>query len=80
MTSNDGTCPIQKSLHVQSYPTLILVDRQGHILWQDQGANRATLSRLDKMVTLATQGESRRALTRGKGKIQSSGTPCLWTT
>jgi thiol-disulfide isomerase/thioredoxin len=55
VSSLDGDCPLQKALHVRAYPTLILVDRQGRILWQDQGATRVTLSRLDRMLDLATK-------------------------
>jgi thiol-disulfide isomerase/thioredoxin len=60
MTSTDGSCPLQKALHVQAYPTLILVDRQGHVLWQDQGATRLTMARLDRMISIATKPDGRR--------------------
>jgi thiol-disulfide isomerase/thioredoxin len=55
VTTNDGSCPLQKALHVQSYPTLILVDRRGRILWQDQGATRLTMMRLDRMINMAAK-------------------------
>jgi hypothetical protein len=57
VSSLDGTCPLQKALHVQAFPTLILVDRQGRILWQDQGATRVTLARLDRMIALTTKSD-----------------------
>lgn len=60
VSSLDGTCPLQKALHVQAYPTLILVDRQGRILWQDQGATRTTMARLDRMLTMAAKPDGRR--------------------
>ena len=60
VTSTDGTCPVQKALHVQAYPTLILVDRQGRVLWQDQGATRLTMARLDRMISIATKPDARR--------------------
>jgi len=60
VTSTDGSCPLQKALHVQAYPTLILVDRQGRVLWQDQGATRLTMARLDRMISIATKPDARR--------------------
>ena len=60
VTGMDGTCPLQKALHVQAYPTLILVDRQGRVLWQDQGATRLTMARLDRMISIATKPDARR--------------------
>jgi thiol-disulfide isomerase/thioredoxin len=60
VTSMDGSCPLQKALHVQAYPTLILVDRQGRLLWQDQGATRLTMARLDRMISVATKPDARR--------------------
>jgi thiol-disulfide isomerase/thioredoxin len=58
VSSLDGTCPLQNALHVQAFPTLILVDRQGRILWQDQGATKMTMTRLDRMLSLATKPSS----------------------
>src|SRR5262249_30716169 len=55
ITTNDGSCPLQKALHVQSFPTLILIDRQGRILWQDQSATRLTMMRLDRMINMAAK-------------------------
>jgi thiol-disulfide isomerase/thioredoxin len=61
VSSTDGSCPVQKALHVQTYPTLILVDRQGRVLWQEQGATRVTMARLDRMISIATKpAEARR--------------------
>ncbi|MDR3636869.1 MAG: redoxin family protein [Isosphaeraceae bacterium] len=56
LSGMDGeTCPVQEALHIQAFPTLILVDRQGRILWRDQGATPATLSRLDHLIDVATK-------------------------
>ncbi len=60
VSTMDGSCPLQKALHIQSYPTLILVDRQGRVLWQEQGATRLTMMRLDRMIAIATQSDGRR--------------------
>lgn len=58
LSGMDGPCPLQEALHVQAYPTLILVDRQGRIVWKDQGATRMTLARLDRFLASATQPDS----------------------
>jgi len=44
------TCPLQAAFHVQAYPTMILLDRQGRILWRDQGSSAGTLARLDRVI------------------------------
>ena len=54
---SDGSCPLQEALHVQAYPTLILVDRHGRIRWRDQGATPTTLARLDRVVAAATRAD-----------------------
>ncbi len=43
-------CPLAAALNVQQYPTMILLDRQGRILWRDSGASAATLARLDRVL------------------------------
>jgi thiol-disulfide isomerase/thioredoxin len=61
LSKNDGTCPIQEALHVSAFPTMILVDRQGRVLWRDQGATPTTLARLDRMLTnAAADSQARR--------------------
>ncbi|HWE39635.1 MAG TPA: carboxypeptidase regulatory-like domain-containing protein [Isosphaeraceae bacterium] len=46
----DGPCPLQQALHVQAYPTLVLFDRKGHLLWRSQGNDPRTLTRLDRVL------------------------------
>lgn len=58
MSGMDGPCPLQDALKVQSYPTLILVDREGRILWRDQGATPVTLARLDRILTSASKSDT----------------------
>ncbi|MEJ7638488.1 MAG: TlpA disulfide reductase family protein [Singulisphaera sp.] len=58
LSSMDGPCPLQEALHVQAYPTMILVDRQGQILWRDQGSAPITLARLDRVIASSTAGNS----------------------
>jgi thiol-disulfide isomerase/thioredoxin len=61
LSRNDGSCPLQEALHIQAFPTMILVDREGRILWRDQGATPATLARLDRVLAAAPTGtETRR--------------------
>ncbi|WP_020466742.1 redoxin family protein [Singulisphaera acidiphila] len=55
LSGMDGPCPLQEALKVQAYPTLILVDRQGRIVWQDQGATPVTLARLDRFLGSASK-------------------------
>jgi thiol-disulfide isomerase/thioredoxin len=51
LSEADGKpCPLQEALHVQAYPTMILVDRTGKILWRGMGAELTTLSRLDRVI------------------------------
>ena len=50
LSRNDGSCPLQEALHVQAFPTMVLLDRQGRMLWRDQGATPATLGRLDRFL------------------------------
>jgi thiol-disulfide isomerase/thioredoxin len=61
LSGMDGpSCPVQEALHVQAFPTLILVDRQGRILWRDQGATPATLGRLDHFIAAAIKTDDTR--------------------
>ena len=59
MSGVDGdTCPVQQAFHVQAFPTLILVDRQGRVLWRDQGATPVTLRRLNDFVASASSSDT----------------------
>src|SRR5262249_27624183 len=55
LSGMDGPCPLQEALHIQAFPTLVLVDRQGRIVWRDQGATPITLGRLDRFLAAATR-------------------------
>lgn len=54
LSRNDGSCPLQEALHVQAFPTMVLVDREGRVLWRDQGATPTTLARLDHFLGAGT--------------------------
>jgi thiol-disulfide isomerase/thioredoxin len=53
LSSKDGNCPVQQALQIQFYPTMILVDREGHLLAREQGATEVTLTRMDRAITSA---------------------------
>lgn len=42
--------PLQQALHVQAYPTMVLLDRQGRIVWRASGATESNLARLDRIL------------------------------
>ncbi len=58
LSSMEGPCPLQEALHVQAYPTMILVDRQGQILWRDHGSTPVTLARLERVIVASTAENS----------------------
>ncbi len=59
MGENDGQpCPLAKALKIQAYPTLVLLDRHGRILWRDTGAGPLTLARLDRVVAANARGQA----------------------
>jgi thiol-disulfide isomerase/thioredoxin len=49
-------CPLAAALAVRAYPTMILLDRQGRVLWRDTGAAEGTLERLARIVSANTRG------------------------
>ena len=53
VSSMDGSCPVQKGMRIQFYPTMILVDRTGRIIQREQGATDATLARIDRAIATA---------------------------
>jgi thiol-disulfide isomerase/thioredoxin len=57
ISSMDGSCPVQKALQIQFYPTMILLDREGRMLAREQGATDATLPRMDRAIAAALRGE-----------------------
>jgi thiol-disulfide isomerase/thioredoxin len=60
LSRNDGSCPLQEALHIQAFPTMVLVDREGRVLWRDQGATPATLARLDRILAAAPAPDATR--------------------
>lgn len=48
-------CPLATALKIQAYPTLILLDRHGRILWRDTGGTPQTLTRLDRVIAANTR-------------------------
>jgi peroxiredoxin len=50
VSSMDGSCPVQKGLQIQFYPTMLLLDRQGRIIERVHGATDVTLARIDRAI------------------------------
>ncbi len=50
VTTMDGSCPVQNDFQVRFYPTMILLDRKGKILWRAEGATPGNLDRLDRVL------------------------------
>ena len=59
-SKDDAASPVQEALHIQAFPTMVLVDRNGRVVWRDQGATTTTLARLDRVLNTSTRaaGES----------------------
>ena len=60
VTTMEGACPVQRALQVQFYPTMVLLDREGHILQFEQGATDTTLGRIDRAIATAVRNDGRR--------------------
>jgi len=53
VSSMDGSCPVQKGMQIQFYPTMVLLGRDGRIIQREQGATDATLARIDRAIATA---------------------------
>ncbi len=51
----DGTDPVQRDLQVRVYPTMILLDRRGKVLFRAEGGTESNLFRLDKALAAASR-------------------------
>lgn len=59
LSGMDGKpCPVQQSLQIQEFPTTILLDRRGQILWRDAGATPALNARLDRVLAALNKGDT----------------------
>jgi thiol-disulfide isomerase/thioredoxin len=75
ITTMNGLCPVQEAFQVQFYPTMVLLDRQGHIIWREQGATDVTLARMDRFILKnlhrgGTSSETRQARSSPAGDDQ----------
>ncbi len=61
LSGRDGTCPLQKALQIQFYPTMVLLSREGKLLAREQGATDVTLPRIDRAIALALHGQGESA-------------------
>lgn len=50
LLGNGENCPVKSQLHVQSFPTLVLLDSQGHILWRSEGLDAQRLAQLEEEI------------------------------
>ena len=55
LASMDGTCPVQRDFQVQFYPTMVLVDRRGKVLFRAEGATERNMYRLDQALAATRQ-------------------------
>ena len=58
LSTMDGTDPVQKAMSVRYYPTMVLLGRDGQVLWSAEGATPANLERLDRALESMTRGDS----------------------
>ena len=49
----DGTDPVQRDFQVRFYPTLVLLDRTGKVLFRGEGGTESNLFRLERAMTTA---------------------------
>ena len=45
-----GPCPLREKFQVHLYPTLVLLDRSGRIVWRSEGANPPEFQRLENLL------------------------------
>jgi thiol-disulfide isomerase/thioredoxin len=68
VSSMDGSCPVQKGLQIQFFPTMLLLDRNGRLLGREQGATEITLARIDRAVDSALGSHANRLEDEGVGR------------
>ncbi|MDW8223868.1 MAG: thioredoxin-like domain-containing protein [Gemmatales bacterium] len=51
LLGNGENCPVKQQLAVQSFPTLILLDGQGNILWRCEGLDSQQLAQLESEIS-----------------------------
>jgi hypothetical protein len=68
--SGAEACPVRKALAVRVYPTLVLLDRDGRVLWKDQGVTPATFGRLDRVLAEHLQQMDQRQLAGGSAAMR----------
>jgi thiol-disulfide isomerase/thioredoxin len=44
------TCPVRTQFNVKAYPTLVLVDETGRIIWRGQGLDKQHIAELDQLI------------------------------
>jgi thiol-disulfide isomerase/thioredoxin len=44
------SCPVRTQFRVAAWPTLVLVDQEGRLLWQESGLDRAKFNELERII------------------------------
>lgn len=60
LSSKDEFSPLQDELNVSAFPTIIVIDKKGHVVWRETGATEAILARLDRAVDPALRANTSR--------------------
>jgi thiol-disulfide isomerase/thioredoxin len=50
LSNMNEVCPVREAFGIQVYPTLVLLSRDGRILWRERGATDTTLARMDRFI------------------------------
>jgi thiol-disulfide isomerase/thioredoxin len=50
LMGNIDSCPILEKFGVRHYPTLVLVDRSGRVLWREEGPEKKHFEQLEKLL------------------------------
>ena len=53
-----GASPLAEALNVREFPTLVLLDRHGRVLWRDSGVGPAGIAKLERVVAANARGET----------------------
>jgi hypothetical protein len=54
--TNAETCPVKKEFRIASFPTLVLLDGQGNILWRAEGFDEARGRQLEAEIRSRLSG------------------------
>jgi thiol-disulfide isomerase/thioredoxin len=58
LSGMNGPCPLLEAFQVQVFPTMILLNRRGEVLWRESGSKPPTMARLDRVLASSTRGDT----------------------